>query len=383
MFSPEQLTAVEGKIMGIGKILGATILTILVTGGTFTYLSHGVIGHEAAPKVRKIHKPVVKQNINAPVQPQSVLAKSIDQQVKATGRSGTLLVAKAGKIILNQGYGLANKQTNQPATTQSLYGIASLQKNLTALLVMQQVAAGKIKLTDKVSQYLPQLPAANTVTVQQLLNMTAGYNQIGKTEATLDEAGYEKYALSQLVMDQRGAWYYSAGNYVALVGILRQVTGRSYADLLKETFKGQHHIDYTDYNDFIDSPYKTANYGADGTAYFDNPNIFNREIGTGSIEMTTGNLYKLLRDELSNKIISKLQFNAMMRLAPNETYASGMYDDGNAYRMHGIILGFEPSVKMSKDGKNMVIWLSNEDTTKVHTNVDLVNHLYDSLLTVE
>ena len=84
MFSPEQLTAVEGEIMGVGKILGATILTILVTGGTFTYLSHGVIGHESAPKVRKIHKPMVKQNINAPVQPQSVLAKSIDQQVKAS-----------------------------------------------------------------------------------------------------------------------------------------------------------------------------------------------------------------------------------------------------------------------------------------------------------
>lgn len=61
MFSPEQLTAVEGEIMGVGKILGATILTILVTGGTFTYLSHGVIGHESAPKVRKIHKPMVKQ----------------------------------------------------------------------------------------------------------------------------------------------------------------------------------------------------------------------------------------------------------------------------------------------------------------------------------
>ena len=45
----------------------------------------------------------------------------------------------------------------------------------------------------------------------------------------------------------------------------------------------------------------------------------------------------------------------MMRLAPNETYANRMYADGNAYRMHGIILGFESSVKMSKDGKNMVI----------------------------
>lgn len=90
---------VEGEITGIRKIIGAIVLIILVAEATFTYLSHGLVGHEATPRVRKIHKPVVKQNINAPVQPRSVLDKEIDQQVKATGRSGTLLVVKAGKTF--------------------------------------------------------------------------------------------------------------------------------------------------------------------------------------------------------------------------------------------------------------------------------------------
>jgi CubicO group peptidase (beta-lactamase class C family) len=180
-------------------------------------------------------------------------------------------------------------------------------------------------------------------------------------------------------MDQRGGWYYSAGNYVALVGILRQVTGKSYEQLLANTFKKQFGIDYTNYNDFVNSPNRVENYGIDGNPYFDNPSIFNREVGTGSIEMTTGNMYQLLRDELAGKLITKALLQQMLVTDPNENYAAGLYDDGNAYRLHGVLLGFEPSVKTTKDGKTMVIWLSNENTTQTKDNVSMVNQLFDTV----
>ena len=355
--------------------IGIAVITIVAVGAFIGLNEPNKVAQEKAPTTK--HQRPIKVDVNQTVAPSGALGTQIDQQVKGSHHSGTLLVAQNGKIIINQGYGLANKSANTPTTAKSLYGIASIQKNLTAILVMQQVAAGKIHLTDKVGQYLPELPDADTVTVQQLLNMTAGYNQVGKTESKLDETGYVDFGLKHLTMDQRGAWYYSAGNYVALVGILRQVTGKSYEQLLDNTFKKNFAIDYTNYNDFITSPNRVENYGTDGNPYFDNPSIFNREVGTGSIEMTAGNLYKLLHEELAGKLINKTLLQQMLVTGPNENYAAGMYDDGNAYRLHGVLLGFEPSVKTTKDGKTMVIWLSNENKAQTKENYTMVNQLFD------
>ncbi|MEQ4550799.1 serine hydrolase domain-containing protein [Weissella sp. GP1] len=363
--------------------IGIVVIIIVALGAFISLNEPNKTAEEKAPVTKHAQAnkivPIKLRDVNKAVAPSGTLGAQIDQRVKESHHSGTLLVAQDGKIIINQGYGLANKSANTPTTAKSLYGIASIQKNLTAMLVMQQVAAGKIHLTDKVSQYLPDLPDADTVTVQQLLNMTAGYNQVGKTEDKLDEAGYVDFGLKHLTMDQRGAWYYSAGNYVALVGILREVTGKSYDQLLDKTFKKQFAIAYTNYNEFVNSPDRVENYGADGNPYFDNPSIFNREVGTGSIEMTTGNLYKLLHEELAGKLISKDLLQQMLVTGPNENYAAGLYDDGNAYRLHGVLLGFEPSVKTTKDGKTMVIWLSNENTAKTKENYTMVNQIFDTV----
>lgn len=355
--------------------LGIGLIVIVALGAFIGLNEPNKVAQEKRPTTK--HEKIKKVDVNQTIAPSGTLGAQIAQRAKDSHHSGTLLVAQNGKIILNQGFGLANKSANTPTTAKSLYGIASIQKNLTAILVMQQVAAGKLHLTDKVSQYLPELPDADTVTIQQLLNMTAGYNQVGKTEAKLDEAGYVDFGLKHLTMDQRGAWYYSAGNYVALVGILHKVTGKSYEQLLDNTLKKQFGIDYTNYNDFVNSPNRVENYGADGKPFFDNPSIFNREVGTGSIEMTTGNLYKLLHEELAGKLISKNLLHQMLVTGPNENYASGMYDDGNAYRLHGVLLGFEPSVKTTKDGKTMVIWLSNENAAQSKENYTLVNQIFD------
>ena len=93
--------------------------------------------------------------------------------------------------------------------------------------------------------------------------------------------------------------------------------------------------------------------------------------------MTAANLYKLLHEELADKLINKTLLRQMLVTGPNENYAAGMYDDGNAYRLHGVLLGFEPSVKTTKDGKTMVIWLSNENKAQTKENYTMVNQLFD------
>jgi D-alanyl-D-alanine carboxypeptidase len=58
-----------------------------------------------------------------------------------------VLVAKQGKPIFAQAYGLADREHNIPNTLQTRFSLASMNKMFTALALMQQVQAGKWRLT--------------------------------------------------------------------------------------------------------------------------------------------------------------------------------------------------------------------------------------------
>jgi len=69
--------------------------------------------------------------------------------------NGTALVADHGEIIHARGLAYANFESRTPNTPQTKFGIASITKQFTALLVLQLAEKGKIHLDDPVSAYLP------------------------------------------------------------------------------------------------------------------------------------------------------------------------------------------------------------------------------------
>ena len=54
------------------------------------------------------------------------------------------------------------------------YEIGSITKQFTAAAILQLQDAGKLKIDEKVSAYLPDVPHANEVTLRQLLTHTSG-----------------------------------------------------------------------------------------------------------------------------------------------------------------------------------------------------------------
>jgi len=86
-------------------------------------------------------------------------AERIDELVARYAKhgylNGTVLVAEHGKIIYEKGIGEANMESHVPNTPRTKFGIASLTKQFTAALVLQRAAEGRIRLDDKVSDYLP------------------------------------------------------------------------------------------------------------------------------------------------------------------------------------------------------------------------------------
>ena len=93
----------------------------------------------------------------------SVRADEIDKYVGAQLAEqhvpgAAIAVVKNGKVIKIKGYGLASIEFNAPVTTETVFEIGSVSKQITAAAVMLLVEDGKINLDEKISKYLPNTP---------------------------------------------------------------------------------------------------------------------------------------------------------------------------------------------------------------------------------
>ena len=101
-----------------------------------------------------------------------VLATRIENLVNsyylANEFSGSVLVADQGDILINGNYGYANLDLTKELSSESVYEIASISKQFTALLIMMLKEENKLDYDDKITKYLPTLPYDN-ITIRHLL----------------------------------------------------------------------------------------------------------------------------------------------------------------------------------------------------------------------
>ena len=66
------------------------------------------------------------------------------------------LVARRGKIVHFEAQGLADLESKKPMAKDSIFRLASMSKPITAVAVMLMVEEGKIRLSDRVSAFIPE-----------------------------------------------------------------------------------------------------------------------------------------------------------------------------------------------------------------------------------
>ena len=91
--------------------------------------------------------------------------------------SGVVLVARDGRPVFHEAYGLASRRYQVPNRLDTKFNIGSLNKLFTAVAIYQLVQRGTIQLGDPIGQYLPELPpeVGNEVTVTHLLEHRSGW----------------------------------------------------------------------------------------------------------------------------------------------------------------------------------------------------------------
>lgn len=157
----------------------------------------------------------------------------------------SFLIAQNGKILYENYNGFANRAKKDSITKDTPLHIASVSKVLTASAVLMLVDAGKIKLEQKVTEFLPNFPYPD-VTVLTLLNHRSGMRNYAYftyednnwdrkkelTNADIITVMKEKNIGLESKTDTRFA--YCNTNYAMLALIIEKVTGLTYPDAMQE-----------------------------------------------------------------------------------------------------------------------------------------------------
>jgi CubicO group peptidase (beta-lactamase class C family) len=107
-------------------------------------------------------------------------------------------VVRDGRVVAAQTYGLANIELNVPVTLESVFAIASLDKQLTATGIMLLVEDGKVGLDDEISRYFVDAPAAwKGIRVRHLLSHTSGLPD--EVEPLVEGRAFTRYTTEQLL----------------------------------------------------------------------------------------------------------------------------------------------------------------------------------------
>lgn len=136
-----------------------------------------------------------------------------------------LVTPDGRRTVLNFGY--ADPATRTPITADTLFQVGSITKLMVAALLHQFAAEGKLRLTDRLRDLMPQipLPAGEPIEVQHLLDHVAGL----PGDAPLYPEGglWTAYA--------PGAhWHYSNTGYEILGKLAEHLAGKPLAELLRE-----------------------------------------------------------------------------------------------------------------------------------------------------
>jgi CubicO group peptidase (beta-lactamase class C family) len=146
-------------------------------------------------------------------------------------------VEQGGKTLFSKGYGLADLEHNVPLTPQSMFYMASVSKQFTALTILLLAEDGKLQLTDSVRKFIPELPAyANGITIYQLLTHTSGirdYLSLGDLAGFSPEFVYTDDNTLKMIAHQKALnfwpgseFLYSNSGYFLLSLIVKKVTGQ-------------------------------------------------------------------------------------------------------------------------------------------------------------
>ena len=209
-----------------------------------------------------------------------LLAQQIDSVFSKTKFNGSISVVKDGEKLYEKENGFEDFKTKTPLDSNSVFAIASVSKQFTAVLILFQEDAGKLNTEDKVSKYLPEFQnkSFGNITVHQLLNHTSGISDLGNG---LQSNPGEKFN-------------YSNKGYRFLGEIVAKVSGKSYDENVRALFRKAGMIHSSTANLFEGTHLAGANLG--NASRFEKISNMPKRLANKEISVPAGGILSTVAD---------------------------------------------------------------------------------------
>lgn len=172
----------------------------------------------------------------------AALDREIAQAIAAGQLPGAVvLIGKGDDVLVRKAWGHRSVAPGaaEPMTADTIFDLASLTKPIaTATAVMQQVEAGRIRLDDRVADYIPGFDryGKGVITIRQLLTHMSGLRpdlDLGDEFEGRDTA--IRYALEEVLQSEPGTEFvYSDINFFLLADIVARVSGMPFERYVDE-----------------------------------------------------------------------------------------------------------------------------------------------------
>ncbi|MHA7057692.1 serine hydrolase domain-containing protein [Aquimarina sp. M1] len=158
-------------------------------------------------------------------------------RLEDAGFSGSILVAQNGKILLENGYGYADRENRINYTAKTVSTTGSITKQFTGAAILKLEMQGKLSVEDKVSKYFDHVPDdKREMTLHHLLTHSSGLPPaIGDDYQKISTDEFVQDAFGRKLLFAPGTQYeYSNVGYSILGIIIEKLSGVTYEAYLLE-----------------------------------------------------------------------------------------------------------------------------------------------------
>ena len=274
------------------------------------------------------------------------------QRIEAKDKGmGSISIFKNGQEVYQKTIGFADIKQKIKANSETKYGIGSISKTYTAVLILQQIEAKKLSLDTKLADFFPQLPNAKEISITHLLRHRSGLFNVTSTPGFVSwmTKPKTKEELIQVFIDNGTVFKpgekfeYSNTNYILLSFILEALEEKSYADILREKIIKPLLLKNTHLGQLPKSPQTAYSYQkpkAWKKAPQSHPSI---PLGAGAIVATPTDVNTFYQALFDGKLISKESLEQMKKIV--DGYGFGLvqfpFHSKRAFGHTGGIDGFQ------------------------------------------
>lgn len=199
--------------------------------------------------LRSLIAPALALALMAQSQPQQAFdAEAVMAAIDPLKAPGTVLIARGDTIVLERAVGNQVPDGTVPHELGQVWRWASVTKQITATIAMQEVAAGRLDLDAPIIRYLPEskAPFANRITARMLMQHVSGLPRTEDSPLGVD--GWPTFYLVPPGSPETGrTWcegpttreplsefHYGDCDFIMMAAVIEATSGKPYADLIAE-----------------------------------------------------------------------------------------------------------------------------------------------------